>query len=166
MIMLIKSLNRLSSLELCLKMKRKDTYRMKRITIKQCLAAILALAMLLSFAPLALADSSFYYAPVIDKFTVYRSMDKIKSFYDVNVGSYIQVYGTQNWEGTTWLRVAANADDGSKQIGYVSTAAIPAGIPTTSFIGTATATATTNLYSNSSTSSTAMLALPICRLAL
>lgn len=131
---------------------------MKRISFTRCFAVLLTLVMLLSYAPLALADS-FYYAPVVGRYTVYHSTDKNKSFYDIDVGDYVQVLGTQNYQGSTWLRVSVDYQD-SKQTGFVSPAAIPSSIPTTSFVGTATATSATHLFRYFDTNKGTMTSIP------
>lgn len=138
---------------------RKDVI-MKRISFGRCLAILLTIAMLLSFAPLALADS-FYYAPVVGKYTVYHAPDKNKSFYDIDVGDFVQVFGTQSYNRSTWLKISVTTDTGAKQTGFVSPAAIPANIPASSFIGNATATGATHLYNYFDVNKGTMTSIPV-----
>ncbi len=115
--------------------------------------------MLMACAPTALAADNFYWAPITSRSVVYHAMDKIKTFETLDIGQKVKVTGTRTYEGTTWLQVVATNIDNTQQTGYMSPSGIPTGIPTSSFVGKATANTSTHLYCTFNVSSGTMTAI-------
>ncbi len=138
-------------------LRRKD-FAMKHIRLTRAFSLLIILAFLLAFlpAPAAFAASeNFFVGCQSSSVPVYYGTDMIKTYATLDVGARVSVRDKLN---NSWWRVNIEnplyTTEGTVSVGFIRTDSgfLPSGIPTDTFIGESTTTATCLLYSCASPS--------------